>query len=116
MSVSRNVTLDADHDSRHFSLMLNHRRMKSAALKRLAKSGDGSKIDAEWRRKVERLLGQLNVAVHPAELDLPGNHFHELKGDRVGTYSVTVRRNFRITFRWDSEGPFDVDLEDYHGH
>jgi len=26
-----------------------------------------------------------------------------------------VNRNWRITFKWDDAGPFDVDLEDYHG-
>jgi plasmid maintenance system killer protein len=31
------------------------------------------------------------------------------------TYSVTVSRNWRVTYRWDDKGPFDIDLEDYHG-
>jgi proteic killer suppression protein len=95
--------------------MLDAKRMKSAKLKRLLKSGDGSKIDPRWLPKVQRLLAMLHIATHPTELDLPGFGFHELKGDRNGTFSVMVSRNWRITFRWDDNGPFDVDLEDYHG-
>jgi proteic killer suppression protein len=38
-----------------------------------------------------------------------------LTGDRRGTYSVWVSANWRVTFRWDEEGPLDVNLEDYHG-
>jgi proteic killer suppression protein len=95
--------------------MLDFNRIKSAKLRRLAKDGDGSKIDPQWLRKVERVMHMLNAATHPSELDLPGFELHELKGDRKGTFSVTISGNWRVTFRWDESGPFDVDLEDYHG-
>ena len=94
--------------------MLEARRISHKGLKLLFKNGDESKINAEWRRKVKRMLGMLNAAIDPKELDLPGFAFHELKGDREGTYSVTVQGNWRITFKWDDQGPFDVDMEDYH--
>ena len=45
---------------------------------------------------------------------LPGFKFHELKGDRKGTYSITVTGNYRITFQFDGEDATNVDLEDYH--
>ncbi len=69
----------------------------------------------DWRAKVERILSQLNVAVSPQELNIPGMGWHMLKGNRAGTYSVKISGNWRITFGWDDAGPFDVDLEDYHG-
>lgn len=47
-------------------------------------------------------------------MDLPGLGLHPLKGNRKGTYSVTVSGNWRITFRFDGEHVVDVDLEDYH--
>jgi len=53
--------------------------------------------------------------MHPTELDVPGNDFHELKGNCAETYAVKVSANYRITFRWHDDGPYDVDLEDYHG-
>ncbi len=41
---------------------------------------------------------------------------HQLAGDRKGTRSLTVTRNWRITFRIDqAEGEIlDLDYEDYH--
>jgi toxin HigB-1 len=47
-------------------------------------------------------------------MNLPGLGLHPLKGNRKGTYSVTVSGNWRITFRFDGEHVVDVDLEDYH--
>lgn len=40
---------------------------------------------------------------------------HELKGDRVGFWSLTVTKNWRMTFRVNEGGAIaDLDLEDYH--
>ena len=41
---------------------------------------------------------------------------HALTGDRKGTWSLSVTRNRRLTFRIDSAEHeiCDVDLEDYH--
>jgi len=41
---------------------------------------------------------------------------HTLTGDRKGTWSLSVTRNRRLTFRIDTaEGEiYDVNLEDYH--
>ena len=41
---------------------------------------------------------------------------HILTGDRKGTWSMSVTRNYRLTFRIDAaEGEIcDLNLEDYH--
>jgi len=95
--------------------MLTGSAIKHKGLKRLATRGDASKIDPRWLPRVKRILYALNVAAHPTELDVAGNDFHELKGDRQSTFAVKVSANYRITFRWSDDGPYDVDLEDYHG-
>lgn len=95
--------------------MLTGSGIKRRGLKRLATRGDASKINPRWLPRVKRILYALHAATHPTELDVPGNDFHELKGNRAGTYAEKVSANYRITFRWDDDGPFDVDLEDYHG-
>jgi proteic killer suppression protein len=48
--------------------------------------------------------------------DVPSWKIHQLTGDRKGTWSLTVTRNWRITFKIDrTEGEiFDLDYEDYH--
>lgn len=95
--------------------MLDADRIKDAALRRLWEDGDGSKVGAKRERKARRILNALDVAVSPQELDIPGFGFHSLKGDRRETYAVWLTRNHRVTFRWSVIGPYDVQMEDYHG-
>jgi proteic killer suppression protein len=45
---------------------------------------------------------------------LPGFHLHPLKGSLSGYWAVTVRANWRITFRFEGNNACDVDLVDYH--
>ena len=45
---------------------------------------------------------------------LPMFRFHPLTGDRRGTYAVTVKANWRVTFRFHEAAAYDVNLEDYH--
>ena len=47
-------------------------------------------------------------------MNAPASKLHELKGDRKGIWSVTIKANWRITFLFEDEDAFDVDLEDYH--
>ena len=95
--------------------MLDSRRIRNAALQRYVRRGDGSKINPAWLEKVRRILSALNIARSPGEPNVPGFGFHELTGPRKATYAVWVTRNWRITFKWDAQGPYDIDLEDYHG-
>jgi len=95
--------------------MLTARRIKHKGLRLLYARGDRSKINPKWLDKVERLLNGLSIAGAPSELSFPGSGYHELKHNRKGTHACWVTRNQRVTFEWDAEGPFNVDLEDYHG-
>ena len=45
---------------------------------------------------------------------LPSNRLEQLSGERAGQYSIRVNRQWRICFRWGEEGPFDVEIVDYH--
>jgi proteic killer suppression protein len=44
-----------------------------------------------------------------------GLGFHALTGTVAGRFSLTVSRNWRVTFGWSEENATEVDLEDYHG-
>lgn len=44
----------------------------------------------------------------------PGNHLGSLTGNRQGQYSIRINRQWRICFRWLSDGPYDVEIVDYH--
>jgi len=47
-------------------------------------------------------------------LNLPGYRLHRLKGNRGDTWSVTVNGNWLVTFTFEGEDAFDIDLEEYH--
>jgi proteic killer suppression protein len=67
--------------------------------------------------RLGKMLAFIDAAASLDELSVPPNFgLHELKGDRAGTWSMTVTRNWRLTFRIDDAGALiDMDLEDYHG-
>ena len=48
------------------------------------------------------------------ERTLPTWNAHMLTGDRKGTWSLSVTRNWRMTFRVEDEEIIDINLEDYH--
>ena len=95
--------------------MIDVRRIKHKGLKLLWQKGDERRLRVDWVAKSKRILAALNAATGPDELNLPGFGWNELEGKRKGCYSVKVSGNWRITYRWDSDGPFEINLEDYHG-
>ncbi len=64
--------------------------------------------------KVEHILARLDTAITPEELNLPGYRLHQLKGDMKGFWTVTVRANWRIIFRFEDGKFCDIELIDYH--
>jgi len=87
---------------------------KHRGLKRLYERGDRSGIGRDLLEKVERILTLLDSAATPQALDVPVYRLHRLKGDREGLWSVTVRANWRIVFRFEGTDAFDVELIDNH--
>lgn len=75
---------------------------------------DSRKLPADRVARIERQLDRLESAKIPQDMNLPGWDFHALKGNRKGTYAVSVSGNLRLTFRFEGSHAVDVDLEDYH--
>lgn len=90
------------------------RTFRHRGLERFFTKGDHRGIIAKTELRTERMLDRLDAAPRPEDMNIPGYKFHQLSGDRRGTFSVTVTGNWRITFRFDGEDAVDVDLEDYH--
>lgn len=44
----------------------------------------------------------------------PGNRLEALKGDRHGRHSIRINDQWRICFVWRQDGPYDVEIVDYH--
>ena len=89
------------------------RGFRHKGLERYFSRSDGSGIDARQAARILRLLDRLDAATKPDDMNLPGYRFHGLKGDRKGTYAVSVSGNWRITFRFEDGDAVDVNLEDY---
>jgi toxin HigB-1 len=74
---------------------------------------DRSGIRADLADAVQEILTVLDDAATPQELGLPGYRLHPLNGDLKGFWSVSVRANWRIIFRFVDADAYDVELMDY---
>jgi proteic killer suppression protein len=45
---------------------------------------------------------------------LRGNRLKPLRGSRTGQFIIRVNDQFRICFKWNTKGPTDVEIADYH--
>lgn len=90
------------------------RSFKDRRLKRLYETGDRSKLAPEFVGKLENILARLDAATAVEDMGLPGFRLHPLKGDLKGFWSVTVRANWRVVFRFGDGDAHDVELTDYH--
>ena len=77
-------------------------------------SGSTKGIQASHAAKLGRILGLLDVASAPADVNLPGFKLHPLKGNMKGHWSVWVNGNWRVTFRFIGADVELVDSQDYH--
>lgn len=83
-------------------------------LRRFYEKGDRSKLPAEMMARIEEILTALDAASDIGTINRPSFRLHRLVGDRQGQWAVTVRANWRITFRFENGNAYDVNLEDYH--
>ena len=83
-------------------------------LKRLFEKDDGGGIRPDLLAKVRTILSQFDEARTIEDMRMSSFHLHLLKGDRKGLWSVTVRANWRIVFRFADGDAADVELIDYH--
>jgi proteic killer suppression protein len=56
----------------------------------------------------------LDAANSPEKLNLPGLDFHKLQGNLKGFYSVAVRANWKVIYKFENEDAILVDYMDYH--
>jgi toxin HigB-1 len=83
-------------------------------LRRLFESDTPKGVNAAHVRKLKQILALLQVAERIEDLEVPTFRLHALKGDREGWWSITVRANWRVVFRFVNGIALDVDLVDYH--
>ena len=88
--------------------------IKHKGLRQLYEKNARSGIRPDLVEKVRKILSALEAANGPQEIALPTFRLHPLTGGRRGTYSVTVKANWRVTFLFHEGAAYDVNLEDYH--
>jgi len=87
--------------------------IRHKGLKRLFEQDDPSGVNPEHVGKLRNRLATLHAARAVAHMDVPGFRLHPLKGALKGFWSVTVRANWRVIFRFAGSAE-DVDYVDYH--
>ena len=83
-------------------------------LEKFYSTGKASGIQKKHERKLRLILSNLDQAISPDDMDLPGLYLHQLKGNRKGIWSVRVSGNWRVTFRFIGQNAEIVNYEDYH--
>ena len=71
-------------------------------------------IQPNHQKKIQLILGRLQIILHPKDMNLPGFDFHSLNGKRQQQYAVSVNKNWRIVFTFDGTDVCDIDYLDYH--
>jgi proteic killer suppression protein len=93
------------------------RNVVHKGLRRLIENDDASGIQAAVAEKLRRMISFLQDMEKQDELrTVPSWKAHQLTGDRKGTWSLFVTKNWRLTFRIDQTEVeiVDLDYEDYH--
>ena len=83
-------------------------------LQRLFDRDEGGKLPPDMLTRIRVVLSTLHAAEELEGMNLPTFRLHPLKGDLKGLFTVTVRANWRIVFRFEDGNAFDVDFVDYH--
>ncbi len=66
-------------------------------------------------RVARRKLLQIHAVTELASLRIPpGNRLESLKGNRKGQHSIRVNDQWRICFKWKSDGAHEIEIVDYH--
>jgi proteic killer suppression protein len=91
------------------------RNVVHKGLRRLIEDDDRGGVQPAVVAKIGRMVSFLQDMEREDELrTVPSWKAHRLTGDRKGTWSLFVTKNWRMTFRIDRDEIVDLDYEDYH--
>ena len=88
--------------------------IRHKGLREFFTSGSMAGVQAKHAARLRLILGRLNAAREPKDMDLPGLRLHKMSGNLEGFLSVEVSGNWRVIFRFEGQDVFDVDYLDYH--
>ena len=90
--------------------------IKHKALRNFAETGRAKGLPGNLVDRLRNMLAYLSAIETVEELKVPPNYgAHQLTGDRAGVWSLTVTKNWRMTFLINEALAIEnMDLEDYH--
>jgi proteic killer suppression protein len=92
-------------------------RFRHKGLKDLHQDGSVKGVPPAMADKLRKLLFALETAETVEQVGrFPGWNLHPLKGERKGSWSLTVTGNWRLIFHYDerTNTASEIDLIDYH--
>jgi proteic killer suppression protein len=91
------------------------RSVPHRGLLRLIEDDDTRELRTDLVKRLRNILAMLIAASDMnAVSGPPGWRIHQLKGDRAGTWSISVSGNWRLTFDIEQGEICNLNLEDYH--
>ncbi len=91
------------------------RSVRHRGLLRLIEDDDSRELRDDLARRLRNIITALISAADMKGVSgPPGWRIHQLKGDRAGTWSISVSGNWRLTFTIRQGEISQLDLEDYH--
>lgn len=88
--------------------------IRHKGLRDFYQSGSLNGIQPKHAARLRLILGRLDAAREPRDMNLPGLRLHKLSGDLGGFWSVEVSGNWRVIFRFDGPDAIEIDYLDYH--
>jgi proteic killer suppression protein len=88
--------------------------IRHKGLRDLFESGHSKSIKPNHSSKVRMQMLALDTAVTIEDMDIPGYRLHVLKGNHQDRWSVSVDKNWRLTFEFQDGNVYLLDYEDYH--
>jgi toxin HigB-1 len=100
-------------DSVHLRMII--RSVGHRGLLRLIEDDDSRELRVDLVRRLRNILTALIAAPDMSGVSgPPGWRVHQLRGDRSGTWGISVSGNWRLTFDIRQNEICDLNLEDYH--
>jgi len=90
------------------------RWFQAQRVKRFFEEDDSWKLSPDMVPRIRAILARSHQAETIEDMNVHSYKLHSLKGNRKGEWAVTVKANWRITFRFEEGYALEVNLEDYH--
>ena len=82
-------------------------------LAELFQTRKSAKIAPDLQKRIIRRLNAIDLVNEPQELNISGFNFHSLQG-KPKRFSIHVNGPWCLTFEWNEQSAYLIDLEQYH--